>query len=378
MNSAQLLAEAEPKSHKPAGMAPRPESSRALLGLLGLIRRANAGHERQAVAGRPDPLAGVIARPVLRALLAGLQYRLPRHCAARAADGAAGRGNCHRTRLGTPAVDLLRTGGPAARPGQDWRARQHPQQAGGDSPATKPSCWRSYHHVGLDVLTGCGVHDQVREMIAGAFPHYDDTETARLSPTMSLGARILAIADAYDAMRTDQPYRAALSHAEIMSALTKQGNPRFDASIVNTLNRLAASGGALSGLKSPHPADNELSPLTDSETVEAAGFVPNLLVSLHSGKSVRRLYRAGCRLAVPARQPRCRVCLRPCCGRVKGPGLDQPHRAADRCRGRSVTGIRNAAGPCDCRADQYFCGCPRAVAERAIGASRSPGGAADR
>ncbi|MFQ5595135.1 MAG: HD-GYP domain-containing protein [Anaerolineae bacterium] len=47
-----------------------------------------------------------------------------------------------------------------------------------------------------------------------------------------LASRIIAVADAYDAMTTDRPYRTARSHAEAMAELQKCAGTQFDARLV--------------------------------------------------------------------------------------------------------------------------------------------------
>jgi HD-GYP domain-containing protein (c-di-GMP phosphodiesterase class II) len=43
-----------------------------------------------------------------------------------------------------------------------------------------------------------------------------------------LEARILAIADAYDAMTTDRPYRSAISHEEAVAEVERCAGAQFD------------------------------------------------------------------------------------------------------------------------------------------------------
>lgn len=50
-----------------------------------------------------------------------------------------------------------------------------------------------------------------------------------------LGARILSIADAYDAMNSDRPYRAALKPSEIAEELEKGAGTQFDPALVREL-----------------------------------------------------------------------------------------------------------------------------------------------
>jgi len=50
-----------------------------------------------------------------------------------------------------------------------------------------------------------------------------------------LGARIFSPVDAYDAMTSDRPYRAGMSHDEAMSRLRQGAGTQFDPSIVDML-----------------------------------------------------------------------------------------------------------------------------------------------
>ncbi len=49
-------------------------------------------------------------------------------------------------------------------------------------------------------------------------------------------ARIIAVADAYDAMSSDRPYRKKLSHNKILRELEEQSGKQFDPEIVKALN----------------------------------------------------------------------------------------------------------------------------------------------
>jgi putative nucleotidyltransferase with HDIG domain len=50
-----------------------------------------------------------------------------------------------------------------------------------------------------------------------------------------LCARIIAVADAYDAMGSDRPYRKKLSKEKILKEFTEQSGKQFDPQIVNAL-----------------------------------------------------------------------------------------------------------------------------------------------
>ena len=51
-------------------------------------------------------------------------------------------------------------------------------------------------------------------------------------PDIPLECRILAIADAYDAMTSDRPYRKALSHEVAIAELKKFAGTQFDPDMV--------------------------------------------------------------------------------------------------------------------------------------------------
>lgn len=55
---------------------------------------------------------------------------------------------------------------------------------------------------------------------------------------ISLHARILSIADAYDAMTNDRPYRKALLHIEALAELRKCAGIQFDPGLVDRFVRI--------------------------------------------------------------------------------------------------------------------------------------------
>ncbi len=63
------------------------------------------------------------------------------------------------------------------------------------------------------------------------------------SADVPLGARILNVADAFDAMTSDRPYRRALSLESAIGELQRGAGTQFDADVVGCLVRLHQSGG---------------------------------------------------------------------------------------------------------------------------------------
>jgi diguanylate cyclase (GGDEF)-like protein len=63
-----------------------------------------------------------------------------------------------------------------------------------------------------------------------------------------LGARVISVCDAYDAMVSDRPYRAALSHAEALAELRRCAGTQFDPAVVrafvDTVERVNLSAAA--------------------------------------------------------------------------------------------------------------------------------------
>lgn len=57
-----------------------------------------------------------------------------------------------------------------------------------------------------------------------------------------LGARILAVADSYDAMRSDRPYRRALSIQSVLAELKRQASTQFDPVIVEAFVKTVDKG----------------------------------------------------------------------------------------------------------------------------------------
>ena len=58
-----------------------------------------------------------------------------------------------------------------------------------------------------------------------------------------IGARIILVSDAYDAMTTDRPYRKAIGHVRAIEELRKLAGTQFDPVVVTNLLSLTEDGG---------------------------------------------------------------------------------------------------------------------------------------
>ncbi len=66
-----------------------------------------------------------------------------------------------------------------------------------------------------------------------------------------LGARIILVADAYDAMTTDRPYRKSIGHEKAASELRKHAGKQFDPKVVDALLSMVGEQGELIKDKMP-------------------------------------------------------------------------------------------------------------------------------
>ena len=61
-------------------------------------------------------------------------------------------------------------------------------------------------------------------------------------------ARLVALADVYDALRNDRPYRPALSHADAVTTIVERSAGQFDPSVVEAFGKCAAAFDAAFGM----------------------------------------------------------------------------------------------------------------------------------
>ena len=100
--------------------------------------------------------------------------------------------------------------------------------------------------VGSAVLQACGASDDLLEVVArvGSEDEYDGGG----SEAFDLPGRIVSLCEAYDALRTPQPYRDGYPHAAALKALGGRPAHRYDPTILDNLDRWVREQGEASRL----------------------------------------------------------------------------------------------------------------------------------
>jgi putative nucleotidyltransferase with HDIG domain len=87
--------------------------------------------------------------------------------------------------------------------------------------------------IGADIVKPV-VNEKVVEMISHHHDHYDGNGLCQVvsGEDIPLGARIIAVADAFDAMTSNRPYRSSLSIEEALHEIRRCIGTQFDPSVV--------------------------------------------------------------------------------------------------------------------------------------------------
>jgi putative nucleotidyltransferase with HDIG domain len=92
-----------------------------------------------------------------------------------------------------------------------------------------------HSHVGADIVRPV-VNERTIEIIEHHHDHYDGRGLNQVvaGEDIPLGARILAVADAFDALTSDRPYRPAMSREEALDEIKRCMSTQFDPVVANT------------------------------------------------------------------------------------------------------------------------------------------------
>jgi len=97
--------------------------------------------------------------------------------------------------------------------------------------------------IGADLLTGLAFPGPLALLVRHHHENWDGTGYPdRLRrENIPAGARALSIADCYDALTSDRPYRRALSHATAMAMMTDRCGSMFDPMMIEAFVSIAES-----------------------------------------------------------------------------------------------------------------------------------------
>ncbi len=106
----------------------------------------------------------------------------------------------------------------------------------------EPLTSEEYDHIRQHPLIGASILSPIKllkNIIPYIYYHHEHVDGTgylhKKGSDIPLAARILSVADAYDAMTTDRPYRNALKREEILKIFNEEKDRQFDGHVVNAL-----------------------------------------------------------------------------------------------------------------------------------------------
>jgi putative nucleotidyltransferase with HDIG domain len=115
---------------------------------------------------------------------------------------------------------------------------------------------RRHPEMGAKLLSGIAGFERVCAAVAAHHERFDGQgyPAGLVGLDIPIEARLISVADAYDAMTNDRPYRRALSHGRAMEQLDWGAGSQFDPAVVEaTKALLCGNGGAMQQLLAAHP-----------------------------------------------------------------------------------------------------------------------------
>ena len=102
---------------------------------------------------------------------------------------------------------------------------------------------RQHAVVGSSILHSAPLSQAIKEAVRHVHEWWDGRgyPDSLKGEQIPLFARILAVADAFEAMTSDRPYRPALSSRQALAELVRMRGVQFDAQIVDTFYAWAES-----------------------------------------------------------------------------------------------------------------------------------------
>jgi diguanylate cyclase (GGDEF)-like protein/PAS domain S-box-containing protein len=141
-----------------------------------------------------------------------------------------------------------------------------------------------FHYIGVDLLQACRIDREIVEIVWSAHTHgrIVTEDASQVRGCVSQGARLLAVADAYDSLRNDQSYRKGKSHDETMRLLTEHSGKEYDRNIVSTLNRwIREEGQSFLANESGRRLADTITGAVDADTIRQAGELSHVFAFLY-------------------------------------------------------------------------------------------------
>jgi putative two-component system response regulator len=103
---------------------------------------------------------------------------------------------------------------------------------------------RRHPEIGAQIISQMRFAREVAPIISAHHEYWDGSGYPRglRGEDIPIGARIITIVDAYDAMMTDRPYRSALGEAETIRRMREARGTQFDPEVLYVFLDLVASG----------------------------------------------------------------------------------------------------------------------------------------
>jgi len=99
---------------------------------------------------------------------------------------------------------------------------------------------KTHPDIGADLIKGLEMYTNVVDIVRHEHEHWDGQGYPRglEGDEIPLGARIIAVADAYHALTTDRPYRRAYPHEQAMDILKSERGTHFDPKVVDAFQQV--------------------------------------------------------------------------------------------------------------------------------------------
>jgi HD-GYP domain-containing protein (c-di-GMP phosphodiesterase class II) len=106
---------------------------------------------------------------------------------------------------------------------------------------------KSHSTLGANIVKEVPFLSDLYKLILHHHEHFDGSgyPGGLVGENIPLGARILHLADAFDAMTSDRPYRSSLGHQEAVRRIVADSGKHFDPTLVGAFLRVARKKGII-------------------------------------------------------------------------------------------------------------------------------------